>query len=148
MRQKLTLVTLGVANLKRSIDFYEVGLGWKRSSSSQDDLAIFDLGGIILGLYSRERLCEDAGISAEGSGFSGIALTYNAIDEHEVNHVTRQAESLGATVVKQPQKAFWGGYNSYFRDLDGHLFEVAFNPFWPLDDGGSVVLPEPKSRRL
>jgi hypothetical protein len=143
MRQKLTLITLGVSDLARAVDFYEVGLGWKRSSASQDDLALFQLGDMLLGLYSRQRLGEDACVPHEGSGFSGITLTYNARDEHEVNHVVRQVESLGATVVKQPQKAFWGGYNAYFRDLDGHLFEVAYNPFWILDESGSVVPSEP-----
>lgn len=141
MRQKLTLITLGVSDLAKAVDFYEVGLGWKRASASLDDLVLFDLGGIILALYSRERLGEDAGVPHEGSGFSGITLSYNARDEHEVDHVIRQVESLGATVVKRPQKAFWGGYNAYFRDLDGHMFEVAFNPYWPLDASGAVHLP-------
>lgn len=140
MRQKLTLVTLGVSNLARAVDFYEVGLGWKRAAASQDDLVLFSLGGIVLGLYSRQHLADDATVSAEGSGFSGITLSYNAKDQHEVDHVMRQVQSLGATIVKPPQKAFWGGYNGYFRDLDGHLFEVAYNPFWEMDANGNVLI--------
>ena len=141
MRQKLSLITLGVSDFQKSLAFYEQGLGWKKSSSSLEDLALFSLGGIVLGLYPRKLLAEDATIDDKGSGFSGITISYNAKSESEVDEVLNQIEQLGATVVKPAQKAFWGGYNGYFKDLDGHLFEVAFNPFWELDENDNVILP-------
>lgn len=141
MRQKINLITLGVADFQRAVDFYEKGLGWKKSSSSQDDVAFFPLGGIILGLYPRKLLAEDATISDEGSGFSGIAIAYNAKSEKEVDDVLKEVEKLGATIVKPGQKVFWGGYSGYFKDLDGHLFEVAHNPFWEMDSNDNLILP-------
>jgi predicted lactoylglutathione lyase len=141
MRQKMTLITLGIKDIKKSLAFYEKGLGWKKSSASQDDVAFFSLGGMVLGLYPREALAEDATISPEGKGFSGISISYNAKSEKEVDEVLTEVEKLGATIVKPAQKVFWGGYSGYFKDLDGHLFEVAHNPFWPFDENDNVVLP-------
>ncbi|PJZ68121.1 glyoxalase [Leptospira perolatii] len=143
MRQKLNLITLGVKNFQRSLDFYEKGLGWKKSSASLEDLALFPLGGIVLALHPREELAKDAGLpDANAKGFLGITLSFNAKSEQEVNQVIEQVRSLGAKIIKEPQKVFWGGYSSYFEDLDGHLIEVAHNPFWPLDENDNVVLPE------
>ena len=120
---------------------YEKGLGWKKSSASMDDLALFPLGGMILGLYPRKLLAEDASIDFSGSGFSGLTISYNAKSEVEVDEVLMQVERLGATIIKPAQKVFWGGYSGYFKDLDGHLFEIAFNPFWELDEHDNVILP-------
>jgi uncharacterized protein len=139
MRQKLTLITLGVADIPRATAFYE-GLGWKKSSEGTDDLILFSLGGMLLSLYPRHLLAEDIGIPERGSGFSGITLAHNTVSEAEVDAVLAEAAKLGGTLVKPAQKVFWGGYSGYFRDLDGHLFEVAYNPFWPLDDQGNVNL--------
>lgn len=141
MRQKLTLITLGVKDLPRAIRFYEEGLGWKRSPASEAEIAFFPLGGIVLALYSRERLAEDAGIPAGGNGFGGLTLSYNAVDRAEVNAVLEQARSAGAQIVKPAQEVFWGGYSGYFCDPDGHLVEVAHNPFWELNEQGDVILP-------
>ena len=141
MRQKLNLITLGVTDFQKSVSFYEHGLGWKKSSSSMDDLALFPLGGIVLALYPKKLLAEDATISDKGSGFSGITLSYNATSEEEVNAVLNQVQQLGATIIKPGQKVFWGGYSGYFKDLDGHLFEVAYNPFWELDEHDNLILP-------
>jgi catechol 2,3-dioxygenase-like lactoylglutathione lyase family enzyme len=142
MRQKLNLITLGVKDFKRSLDFYENGLGWKRSSSSHEDFALFPLGGITLSLYPRHLLAEDATVDQNGSGFSGITISYNAKSEKEVDEILKLVESLGATIIKPAQKVFWGGYSGYFKDLDGHLFEVAFNPFWEFDENDNIKLPE------
>ena len=141
MRQKLNLITLGVNDFEKSVEFYEKGLGWKKSSASQDDLALFPLGGIVLALYPRKLLADDATVKDEPTGFSGITLAYNAKHEKEVDDVLAQVEKLGATIVKPAQKVFWGGYSGYFKDLDGHLFEVAFNPFWRLDEDENLDFP-------
>lgn len=142
MRQKLNLITLGVNDFERSLNFYEKGLGWKKSSASMEELALFPLGGIVLALHPREDLAEDATVAVTGSGFSGITISYNAKSEREVDEVMKQVEKLGAKIVKPAQKVFWGGYSGYFSDLDGHLIEVAFNPFWELDENDNLKLPE------
>ena len=141
MRQKLNLITLGVRDIRKAVRFYERGLGWKRSSASQDDLVVFPLGGIVLALYPRKLLAEDATVDDTETGFSGITLSYNAKDEKEVDAVLKEVKKLGATVVKPAQKVFWGGYSGYFKDPDGHLIEVAHNPFWKLDDNDNLILP-------
>ncbi|WP_423149428.1 VOC family protein [Rubrolithibacter danxiaensis] len=140
MRQKLNLITLGVDDFERAINFYEKGLGWKKSSVSMDDLAVFPLGGIALALYPRKLLAEDALVDEKGNGFSGITLAYNTKSEEEVDQVLALVEKLGATVVKPAQKVFWGGYSGYFKDPDRHLFEVAYNPFWELDENDNFNL--------
>lgn len=140
MRQKFNLITFAVEDFKKSLAFYE-GLGWKKSSASMDELALFPLGGIVLALHPRKDLAEDATVSAAGSGFSGITISFNATTEKEVDDVMQQVEKLGATIIKPAQRAHWGGYSGYFKDLDGHLLEVAYNPFWELDDNGNLSLP-------
>lgn len=140
MRQKLNIITLGVENIERAVNFYEKGLGWKRSKLSQDDLIIFSLGDMALALYPRNLLAEDATVKNLPMGFSGITIAYNAKSEKEVNTVLEEVKKLGATIVKPAQKVFWGGYSGYFKDLDGHLFEVAYNPFWELDENDNLKL--------
>lgn len=140
MRQKINIITLGVADLAKSIDFYENGLGWKKSAMSQGDIAFFQMGGIVLSLYPREKLAEDVTIDTEGSGFSGVTIAYNAKSEGEVDEVLQKVEKLGATIVKKAQKVFWGGYSGYFRDADGHLFEVAYNPFVEFDENDNLII--------
>lgn len=142
MRQKLNIVTLGVKDIKSSLDFYENGLGWKLSGASNDNIAFFQLGGVVLALYPREKLAEDAKISPESRGFSGITLAYNAKNEAEVDEVLQRVEKIGAKIVKNGEKVFWGGYSGYFADLDGHLWEVAWNPFFPFDESDNLVLPD------
>ncbi len=137
MKPRISMVTLGVADLAKSIDFYENGLGFPRMESPPE-VAFFTLNGTWLGLYGRKALAEDAMVSAEGSGFNGFALAHNVETEVEVDSVFDQAVAAGATAVKKPQKVFWGGYSGYFKDPDGHLWEVAHNPiFWvgPKDSG-------------
>lgn len=142
MKPRINLITLGVKDLERSLEFYRDGLGWKVSSASQGDVAFLPLGGIVLGLYPREKLAEDARVEPEGSGFSGITLAYNAKSEGEVDGVFAHLKKIGARIVKPPEKVFWGGYSGYFADPDGHLWEVAFNPFFPFDENDNLNLPE------
>ena len=139
MRQKFTLITLGVRDFQKSLAFYE-GLGWKQSKFSQEQYALFPLGGIVLGLYPLKSLEQDTTLSYQASSFSGMSISYNASSEEEVDAVLEEAKRLGATIVKPAQKVFWGGYSGYFKDLDGYLFEVAFNPFWAIDSEGNLVL--------
>ena len=141
MRQKLNIITLGVNDFNKAVDFYEKGLCWKKSPLSQDDLAIFPLGGIALALYPRELLAKDATVQNTPTGFSGITISYNAKNEKEVDAVLQEVKKLGATIIKPAQKVFWGGYSGYLKDLDGHLIEVAYNPFWQLDENDNLDLP-------
>jgi len=140
MRQKLNLITLGVDNFEKALNFYEKGLGWKRSDKSMDELALFPLGGITLALYPRQELADDTTLEYIPSQFSGLTLSYNAKSEKEVDEVLAKIATLGGTIIKPAQKVFWGGYSGYFKDLDGHLFEVAYNPFWELDEQDNLIL--------
>ncbi|HRD74936.1 MAG TPA: VOC family protein [Hyphomicrobiaceae bacterium] len=139
---RLSLVTLGVADIAASRQFYEA-LGFTASAaSSNDNVAFFQLGAMALALYGRQALAEDAGVVAgSGEEFSGVTLAHNARSEAEVDDLVAHAVASGATLVKQPCKVFWGGYSGYFADPDGHLWEVAHNPFFPLDDEGRLTLP-------
>ncbi|MCG8314053.1 MAG: VOC family protein [Pseudomonadales bacterium] len=128
MKPRISMITLGVKDLEKAIEFYEKGLGFPRLESPPT-VAFFTLNGTWLGLYGREALAEDAQVSAEGSGFNSFALAHNVGSEAEVDEVVNHAISVGATLVKSPEKVFWGGYSGYFKDLDGHLWEVAYNPF-------------------
>jgi len=130
MKPRISMITLGVRDLAKAVQFYEHGLGFPCMDSAPT-VAFFNLDGSWLGLYGREALAEDATVSAEGSGFESFALAHNVSSEDDVDAVMKQAVDAGATMVKQPQKVFWGGYSGYFRDPDGHLWEVAHNPhFW------------------
>ncbi|HXS36690.1 MAG TPA: VOC family protein [Flavipsychrobacter sp.] len=141
MRAKMTLITLGVSNFEKSLSFYKDGLGWNISKDSGDDVAFIPLGGIILALYPKDLLAKDAQISPEGSGFSGITLAHNTKSEQEVDEVLETAKQLGAKILKNGQKVFWGGYNGYFADLDGYVWEIAYNPFWQFDENDNIILP-------
>lgn len=140
MEPRLSFVTLGVADIARARAFYEK-LGFKPSSASNENVTFFDAGGIVLALFGREALAEDAGVSAEGSGFARLAVAHNVRSESEVAIVLAEAEAAGGTIVKASEKAFWGGQTGYFSDPDGHLWEVAYNPSFPLDEQGRVTLP-------
>lgn len=140
MDQHLHLITLGVKDLDRSRTFYTGILGWKPSSASTDSISFFQAGGVVLSLYARAALAQDASIPATGSGFGGVTLAHNAQSENEVDEIISDLQSKGVTILKQPQKTFWGGYHAYFVDPDGNPWEVAFNPFIPFDDVGNLVL--------
>ncbi|MDG1772165.1 MAG: VOC family protein [Oceanicoccus sp.] len=124
----MSMITLGVEDLNRSVAFYQNGLGFPRQGD-EENVAFFNLNGTWLGLYGREALAEDAQVSAEGSGFNSFAIAHNVHSEQEVEAVMQTALDAGAELVKKPQKVFWGGFSGYFKDPDGHLWEVAYNPF-------------------
>lgn len=138
---RISLITLGVEDVARATAFYE-RLGWKKSSASQDAVTFIRLKGTVLGLFSRQSLAEDAHVENTPKGFSGVTLAHNVTSERGVDAVYKFALSCGATPVKAPEKVFWGGYSGYFADPDGHLWEVAYNPFFPLDKEGHVVLDD------
>ena len=140
MNQHLHLITLGVRDFERSRKFYAETLGWKPASNSSDEVAFFQAGGVVLALYPREKLAEDALTSPEGGGFAGVTLAYNAASEQEVDEIIVDLAAKGVQIAKQPQKVFWGGYSSYFVDPDGFYWEVAYNPFFPFDENGDLKL--------
>ena len=137
---RITLVTLGVADVAASTAFYR-RLGWRLSPASNEHVSFFDLDGTKLGLYGRAALADDAHAEYSPPGFSGVTLAHNLNSEAEVDAVYEFALSCGGTAVKKPEKVFWGGYSGYFADPDGHLWELAFNPFMPLAENGVMTLP-------
>ena len=132
MEPRITLITLGVTDLERSIRFYRDGLELPMMDGP-DGIAFFETRGTRLSLYPRESLAEDATVPAEGSGFPGFALAHNVRSTDEVDRVLAQAVEAGARLLKPGQKVFWGGYSGYFADPDGFLWEVAWNPHLPLE---------------
>jgi catechol 2,3-dioxygenase-like lactoylglutathione lyase family enzyme len=140
MKQHLHIVTLGVKDYEKSFNFYSEILGWKPASNSSDDITFFQAGGIVLAIHPREKLAEDAMVSAQGSGFSGVTLAYNARSEAEVDEIIRDLKAKGVKILKEPQKVFWGGYSSYFTDPDDFCWEVAYNPFFEFDKNGNLKL--------
>ena len=138
MEQRLTIITLGVSNLQRSTEFYESKFGWKKSGSSNEHISFFLLNGIYLALYGKQELANDAMVGGAGNGFNGFTLAYNTRSEKEVDHIIEALRDKGVEIVKEPQKVNWGGYSSYVSDLDGNLWEIAYNPFLELDEQGNV----------
>ena len=139
MNQHLHIITLGVRDFEKSKAFYEETLGWK-ISRPQEGIAFFQAGGVVLAIFPREELAKDALVSAEGHGFAGFSLAYNARSEAEVDEIISDLKSKGVKILKEPQKVFWGGYSSYFADPDGYCWEVAYNPFFPFDEKGNLRL--------
>ena len=140
MEQRLSLVTLGVADVARARAFYQ-RLGWRASSVSNADIAFFQLNGFALALYGRAALAEDAAMADAGPGFGGIALAYNVRERHEVDAVLAAAQAAGGRILKPARDAAWGGYSGYFADPDGHPWEVAWNPGFAILPDGKLVLP-------
>jgi hypothetical protein len=132
MEPRITLVTLGVSDLARSIRFYRDGLGLPQRETPES-VAFFEVRGMWLSLYAREALAEDAAVSPEGSGFRGFTLAHNVRSPEAVDRLLADAVAAGATLVKPGQKVFWGGYSGYFADPDGFLWEVAWNPHLPIE---------------
>ena len=136
MQQRVSLITLAVTDMARAAGFYEA-LGWQRVDSP-DGVIAFDLIGQTLGLYPREALADELGMDAANiGGFSGITLGHNVSTTEEVAPLLAAAEAAGGRIVKPAQEVFWGGFHGYFADLDGHIWEVAHNPFSPLDKDGA-----------
>jgi catechol 2,3-dioxygenase-like lactoylglutathione lyase family enzyme len=138
MEQRLSLVTLGVRDLKNARAFYEA-LGWTTGAAPEEDVVFFQAGGIVVALWDRALLAEDSTVQ-DGGGWGGITLAYNVRSPQEVDAVIDEARKAGATIGREPAEAFWGGYTAVFLDPDGHPWEVAHNPHWVIRDDGSVVL--------
>ena len=139
MEPRLSLVTLGVSDVARSRKFYEA-LGFKAARASEASVTFFPAGGVVLAPFGRAALAEDATLADSKPGFSGVALAHNARSEADVDKALAEAVAAGGKLVKPGGKAFWGGYSGYFADLDGHLWEVAHNPYFAFDAGGRIVL--------
>ena len=131
MEPRISIVTLGVTDLPRSVRFYRDGLGLSLYDENTESIAFFRNRGTWLALYPREALAADVSISADGIGFSGVTLAHNVRSKREVDELLRVAVEAGATLVKPAEDTFWGGYSGYFADPDNHLWEIAWNPhFW------------------
>ena len=140
MEQRITLITLGVTDLDASRTFYE-RLGWKRSVAGAEGVAFFHAGGIVLALYPRQDLARDLGIAVESGTTSSISIAQNVRSRAEVDRVLEEAVSAGAKLLKPGADVFWGGYVGYFADPDGFVWEIAWNPHFPLDEEGRITLP-------
>jgi hypothetical protein len=141
MEQRISLITLGVGDLEGSRQFYD-RLGWRRSLAKAEGVVFFQAGGMALALYPRDELAKDANIAPIGHGFNGFSLAYNARSRAEVDSVLQEAEAAGAKILKPAREAFWGGYSGYFSDPEGFLWEVAWNPAFPIAEDGSIRIPD------
>lgn len=139
---RVSIITLGVKDMQISRNFYEA-LGWKAGGPSNENVTFFQGRGVILGLYGHDALAKDAGVeSAPQPQFRGTSLAYNVTSQGEVDEVFSHALDCGAKAVKQPEKVFWGGYSGYFSDPDGHLWEIAHNPFAEFSEEGHLIMGE------
>ena len=138
MEQRLSLVTLGVPDLRRARTFYE-SIGWRTGAGPDDDIVFFQAGGMIVALWDRAKLAADSGVD-DGGGWGGVTLAYNTRSTEEVDAVVAEARAAGATIAREPASTFWGGYSGLFIDPEGHPWEVAHNPGWNIDERGSVSL--------
>jgi catechol 2,3-dioxygenase-like lactoylglutathione lyase family enzyme len=141
MDARLSLVTLGVGDFARSQRFYEA-LGWRLGGPSNEHVAFFQCGGMVLSLYGRAALAEDAGVGNDAGGFDGVALGQNVRERADVDRILEEARVAGGAVPQPAREVFWGGYSGYFADPDGHLWEIAWNPHFPLSEDGTIRLPE------
>lgn len=139
MDQRLNIITLGVNNLKDATVFYEEKFGWKKALSSTNNITFFQLNGILLSLYPKEKLAEDVTILEQDDGFKGFTLAFNARSKVEVDQLFLILKQKGVSIVKEPEEVFWGGYSGYVSDLDKNLWEIVFNPFLTLDEEGNAV---------
>ncbi|MFZ1662559.1 MAG: VOC family protein [Paracoccaceae bacterium] len=140
--QRVTLITLGVDKLGAARAFYEA-LGWV-PASAQAGVVFYQMHGAVLALFGRADLAADQGRPGEALGTGAMTLAQNFATEAEVDAAYELALRHGAKALKKPEKVFWGGYSGYYADLDGHVWEVAMNPFWPLNEDGSLTLPGAK----
>ena len=141
MTPRINFVTLGVADIARARAFYE-RLGLTASKAGNEHVAFFDVNGVVLALFGHEALAADAHLPCDpAQTYRGFGLAWNAASEAEADAIVAHAVACGGKLVKQPQKVFWGGYSGYFSDPDNHLWEVAYNPFFPINSQGRVELP-------
>ena len=138
MKQRVSLITLGVTDLGRARQFYEA-LGWTTGAAPDDDVVFFQTGSMIVALWDRAQLAEDS-VVVDGGGWGGVTLAHNVRSPAEVDAVLAEAEAAGGTVLRGGAETFWGGYSGVFADPDGHPWEVAHNPHWTFREDGSVQL--------
>jgi len=138
MKQRVSVITLGVADLGRARAFYET-IGWSTGAGQEDDVVFFQAGGLVVALWARDQLAEDSCVT-DGGGWGGITLAHNVRSPAEVDAVLAAAESAGATIGRPGAATFWGGYSGVFLDPEGHPWEIAHNPPWTLAEDGSVLL--------
>jgi predicted lactoylglutathione lyase len=140
MEQRISLITLGVSDVTRASAFYQ-RLGWR--GQEVEETVFFQTGGIAVVLWHQDKLADDAALPRfSGSGFRGIALAHNVGERDEVDAIVAAAQAAGGTVTRPPADTFYGGYAGYFADLDGHLWEIAYNPGFALSDDGSLTVPD------
>lgn len=140
MEQRISLITLGVGDLQRATAFYEYVVGWK-TEESPPGVSFFNLNGLVFALWPHGDLATDMGNTDTSlSAYRGCALAYNARSETEVDEIFARLKQHSAEVLKLPQKTSWGGYSGYFADLDGHVWEIAYNPFWTIGPDGRVSM--------
>jgi catechol 2,3-dioxygenase-like lactoylglutathione lyase family enzyme len=139
MRQRVSVITLGVADLERARRFYEA-LGWRTGAEPGDDVVFFQAGDMVVALWDRARLAEDSCVS-DGGGWGGVTPALNLASPAEVDEAIAEARAAGARIGREPAETFWGGYSGVFVDPDGHPWEIAHNPHWQLTADGGVRLP-------
>jgi catechol 2,3-dioxygenase-like lactoylglutathione lyase family enzyme len=143
MEPRISIITLGVAELERSLKFYRDGMGLPTTMTPETGIIFFKTNGTILALYPKDKLAEDVGPEFEqrgGDAFSGVTLAHNTCSKDDVDSVLAQAEKAGGKIEKPAQDVFWGGYSGYFSDPDGHLWEVAYSDQWKFNEDGNLVL--------
>jgi len=138
MKQSVSLITLGVSDYERAKAFYGA-LGWSPALEIQET-AFFQTNGVVVVLWSREKLAADTGVADDGARWSGVTLAHNVGSRQEVERVIEEARRSGGTITREPAETFYGGFAGVFRDLDGHAWEVAHNPGFGLDEDGSIIL--------
>jgi uncharacterized protein len=142
MGHRVHILTLGVKDIERAKRFYEKVFGWTVSSASNDHIIFFHTPGIVVALYPRDLLAEDVSVAQKGSGFTGVTFAHNVPEKTHVAEFLARAESADGRIVKPAQDVFWGGHSGYFADLDGHLWEVAWNPHFTFAKDGSLKIPK------
>ena len=140
--QRVTLITLGVADLERAKSFYGA-LGWVPTRETEGEVVFYQINGMVLGLFGLDALAKDQGRPHAKLGAGAMTLAQNFNSETDVDSAFQAALDAGATALRRPQRVFWGGYSGYYSDPDHHVWEVAHNPFWPLDEDGSLTLYNP-----
>ncbi len=144
--QRVSIITVGVRDLAGMIRFYTEVLGFE-DRGVKGEIAFFNAGSLVIGLWDETKLADDAGVPADRKGeFKGFALAFNARSVEEVDTIFDRLGKSGVRISKPPHKTDWGGYSGYFADPEGNAWEVAYNPFWPIDEAGRVTVPAPKER--
>ena len=144
MEQRISMTTLAVPGVAEARRFFEDGLGWEVNAAPSPDVVFFQVVGSVFALYDRDALAREIGRDVTEQTTGAITLAWNARSEQEVDETFGKAVSAGAKPIKSPEKAFWGGYSSYVEVPGGHLLEIAYNPFWTIEQDGAITLPPPQ----